>query len=162
MGDLSSKLLGKSAAAQAGLIAEEEEKQKQLGGAPPLNPFRSKPRAAPVATEPDPPPMESSPLEFNLQHTPMTTMPEPEMHQQLSQPSQEQQMAPYNEMRREEPEKPSGGGFSNDGPPGLAPGLHTAETPREEPKQRLWSPSAQDLADLGVPPGIAVRMIRLW
>lgn len=30
----------------------------------------------------------------------------------------------------------------------------------KEPEEKLWQPSAQDLADLCVPPGIAVRMIR--
>merc|ERR1712139_707889 len=44
------------------------------------------------------------------------------------------------------------------GMPGMPPGLGAPPAP--EPAKRLWAPSAQDLADLGVPPGIAVRMIR--
>lgn len=160
LGELSTKLLGKSAAAQAGLVEEEKRRSEAL------NPFRSKPRAAPVATEPDPAPMDSStPLEFNLQHTPNMAPPPDNSYSKPPPQQQEQQVAVRDDRPRyEEPQKPTGGGFGPPPgmpPPGSAPpGLQMAETPAGEPQQRLWSPSAQDLADLGVPPGIAVRMIR--
>lgn len=109
------------------------------GGAPALNPFRSKARDAPVATEPDPAPMENVP-EFNLQHTPK--------------PMDEQSLPPLSSQQEPPPQQESR--FSQ-----MAPPVQQQPPPEPAaPKERLWAPSAQDLADLGVPPGIAVRMIR--
>merc|ERR1719359_2587925 len=57
------------------------------------------------------------------------------------------------------PDLPPGLGGQFGMPPG--PNFNSSPPqPEPEPAQRLWSPSAQDLADLNVPPGIAVRMIR--
>lgn len=126
LAELSAKLLGKSAATKAGFV----EEQALPAPAAPLNPFRSKPRAAPVAPEPEPPLMEP----------PMELPPQPASVLPGFEGSRAAQAA------ASEPLPASA-------PPMMMP-------PEVPPHERLWAPSADELASLNMPPGIAVRMIR--
>merc|ERR1719265_2805040 len=88
LGELSEKLLGKDVAAGSGLVEGGGDADMEVdsgagrgnnrpgAAAPSINPFRSKPRAAPVAIEPDPQLMDA-PIDpnFNLQAPPAMVQP---------------------------------------------------------------------------------------
>jgi len=173
LGELSTELLGRNAAQSAGLVEQSMDAQSKAG--PGLNPFRSKARAAPVANEPEPSPMDI-PVDSNFLPPP-SFPPPPDMQSQdpnfsqqnFNQPMDQQQQvramgtepvqnnssAPLPTL----PPPPSGLSMPFP-PPGSGPGGMSQPPEPEKEEKRLWAPSAQDLADLGVPPGIAVRMIR--
>lgn len=173
LGELSTELLGKNAAQSAGLI---EQSQAQSKSAPALNPFRSKARVAPVANEPDPAPMDT-PGDFNRPIY-SSDMPQDQQQNQWQQQPMDQQHQGqqqvmsmgtepgHNDMPPGLPTLPDlPAGLAMPGmppPPGSGPGGmdRPPPPPAKEEEKRLWAPSAQDLADLGIPPGIAVRMIR--
>jgi hypothetical protein len=196
LGELAASLLGKNAALEEGLVHERSEndewgkgdgsgsgKAKVNAPAPPLNPFRSKPRNAPVAADPDPAILDP-PIDFKALARPD---PEPSQLQQQEQQLQQQLQQHQEQQRQKEQEQqfdpplppPLPPPDQRDAPlppkpevvpppidPPLAPPIDPPVVPPPpvppppEPTPEVEPWTAEKLASLNIPPGIAVRMIR--
>lgn len=207
LAELSTSLLGKNEAQKEGFINERQQQQpleaweddswkndssgsqKRISAkAPPLNPFRSKARVAPVAAEPEPQPTDP-PVDFSKFQT---SKPEPapaqlqqqeqQLRQQLQEHQQQQQQQQLHQEQQEKQQPPqpkeesiqpfteqheqkgAHGGQDENVQAYSTPDINQPMPPQRSlpssPDLDVEPWTGENLASLNLPPGIAIRMIR--